>query len=181
VRDDAPDLLVRLANLAIARRPPHGRRVQPEPFASVRSAAEALGVDRVSEIDLAELGVLHNLIVELSGRLVARRPLGELVEQLMTLAEPSQARVGLEITDEGELRQTFRWSDPTLVSELARRVALELGSLDRARLRRCARPECGLVFYDATRSNTRQWHAESPCGQRERQRRFRAAHGAGRG
>jgi predicted RNA-binding Zn ribbon-like protein len=52
---------------------------------------------------------------------------------------------------------------------------LQLHKQEPSRLRRCARPECRLVFYDdATRSATQRWHAERPCGLRERQRRHRA-------
>src|SRR6266545_4823641 len=47
---------------------------------------------------------------------------------------------------------------------------VELNALEPDRLRRCARPECDLIFYDTTRSHTRRWHAEDPCGWRERQR-----------
>ncbi|WP_414710672.1 CGNR zinc finger domain-containing protein [Pseudonocardia sp.] len=35
------------------------------------------------------------------------------------------------------------------------------------RLRRCARTACDLLFYDTTRSRTRRWHVEDPCGWRE--------------
>ncbi|HYB26212.1 MAG TPA: CGNR zinc finger domain-containing protein [Solirubrobacteraceae bacterium] len=37
----------------------------------------------------------------------------------------------------------------------------------------CERPECRLLFYGTTRSATQRWHAESPCGVRERQWRYR--------
>jgi hypothetical protein len=30
-----------------------------------------------------------------------------------------------------------------------------------------------LLFYDSTKSRTRRWHAEDPCGRRERQRAHR--------
>jgi predicted RNA-binding Zn ribbon-like protein len=49
----------------------------------------------------------------------------------------------------------------------------ELSEVEPTRLRRCARPECSLVFYDVTRSATQRWHDERPCGLRERQRRHR--------
>jgi predicted RNA-binding Zn ribbon-like protein len=67
------------------------------------------------------------------------------------------------------------WQDRHAPVVLARVLVEELQALDPPRLRRCARPECALVFYDTTRSGTRRWHAESPCGWRERQRRHRTA------
>jgi predicted RNA-binding Zn ribbon-like protein len=54
-------------------------------------------------------------------------------------------------------------------------VVMELGEIDEARLKRCDRDACDLVFYDTTRSRTQRWHADAPCGNRERQRRHRAA------
>jgi predicted RNA-binding Zn ribbon-like protein len=89
------------------------------------------------------------------------------------LAGGSRARIELAAAD-GRLRQALAWDDPSVAARLARRLAGELAGLDPQRLRRCARPECDLVFYDTTRSRTQRWHAEDPCGWRERQRRRRA-------
>lgn len=171
------ELLVTLANLEVARRPGRGPRVKPDPLITASSAAAALGASRVSETDLVQLRVLHEVAVGLVAALVDHRPLDRLVARLNELAAPSETRARVELSGDGELRERLQWSDPTLVSGLARRVVGELGAVERVRLRRCERPECELVFYDTTKSNTRRWHAESPCGQRERQRRFREAHG----
>jgi predicted RNA-binding Zn ribbon-like protein len=95
--------------------------------------------------------------------------------RLTKLAETSIATVRLDAGDDHRLRAYLDWSEPTPAATLARRVALELGEIDVSRLKRCARPACNLVFYDTTRSGTRRWHAESPCGNRERQRRYRSA------
>lgn len=81
----------------------------------------------------------------------------------------------LDVSEHQALRARLDWNEPTPAATLARTVALELGEIDLARLKRCERPACNLVFYDTTRSSTQRWHAESPCGNRERQRRYRAA------
>jgi predicted RNA-binding Zn ribbon-like protein len=83
--------------------------------------------------------------------------------------------VRLDAGEDQTLRARLDWSEPSPAATLARKVALELGEIDVTRLKRCERPACNLVFYDATRSGTQRWHAESPCGNRERQRRHRAA------
>ncbi len=171
---------MRLANLEVARRPGRGPSLAPEPFASTRTAAEALGLERVSDADLVELRELHDVVVELVAALIDGRPPRRPAGRLAALAAPSRARVGLAVTDVGTIGVQLEWSDPTLVSGLARRAALEVGGIERARLRRCGRTECDLVFYDTTKSNTQRWHAQSPCGQRERQRRFKAGSAAGR-
>jgi predicted RNA-binding Zn ribbon-like protein len=74
----------------------------------------------------------------------------------------------------GTLRQELLWEDGSSAAQLARRLITELASLDPARLRQCGRPQCTLLFYDTTRSRTRRWHAEDPCGWRERDHARRA-------
>src|SRR5262249_14363845 len=71
-------------------------------------------------------------------------------------------------------QQQLVWEDVSVAGELARRLIEELAGLDPTRLRRCAREQCGLFFYDSTRSRTQRWHAEDPCGWRERQHSRRA-------
>jgi predicted RNA-binding Zn ribbon-like protein len=95
--------------------------------------------------------------------------------RLTALAQPSIATVRLDVGENQALRARLEWSEPAPAATLARTVALELAEIDLARLRRCQRSACDLVFYDTTRSGTQRWHAESPCGNRERQRRHRAA------
>jgi predicted RNA-binding Zn ribbon-like protein len=77
-----------------------------------------------------------------------------------------------------KLRATVRPQRPASAPKLLAAVIRELSELESSRLRRCARPECELVFYDVSRSATQRWHAERPCGVRERQRRHRAQHAA---
>ena len=93
---------------------------------------------------------------------------------MTSLAQANTATVRLDVSKDQTLRAPLTWSDPTPAATLACRVALELAQIDVARLKRCQGPACNLVFYDTTRSGT-QRHAESPCGNRERQRRHRAA------
>jgi len=169
-----PEVLVRIANLTVARKPGRAPKVHPDPLATTHSAAAALRTSEVAKTELAGLRELHELVVDLVDRLLDSRGLESHAARLTALARPSRAQAQLEIAD-GRLDQRLEWTDPSLVAGLARRVVLELGAIDSDRLRRCGRSECDLVFYDSTRSNTQRWHAESPCGRRERQRRHRAA------
>jgi predicted RNA-binding Zn ribbon-like protein len=125
------------------------------------------------------LSELHTTIVELVDGLLTGRPVTRPVARLTRLAQPSVATVRLDVGESQTLRARLEWSEPTPAATLARRIALELGEIDAKRLKRCERAACDLVFYDTTRSGTRRWHAESPCGVRERQRRYRAATHAG--
>jgi predicted RNA-binding Zn ribbon-like protein len=45
---------------------------------------------------------------------------------------------------------------------------------ERERIRECAAADCGLVFYDESRSNNRRWCSMQRCGNREKARTHRA-------
>jgi len=147
----------------------------------VASAQLAGVVDQpVAAADLADLRRLQRAVVHAAEAMLA----GGTVDgaELNALAADSTARVELVVT-KGVLRRRLVWTDTSLAAALARRLVEELSALDPDRLRRCARPECDLLFYDTTRSRTRRWHAEDPCGWRERQRvhrTCRATSNAGR-
>ena len=170
-----PHTLLRLANLTVPRQPRRGPRIYPDPLANRKTAAQALGIPRLDAAQLRTLRELHDTSVELVDALLAARPLARPAARLTKLAEPSAATVRLDVGEDHSLRTRLQWSEPTPTATLARQVALELGEIDPKRLKRCALPACDLIFYDTTRSGTRRWHAESPCGARERQRRHRAA------
>jgi predicted RNA-binding Zn ribbon-like protein len=170
-----PDTLLKLANLTVPRKPGRGPTSYPDPLAGPATAAHALGLPRLDTSQLGTLGELHKTIVELVDGLLSGRPVARPAARLTSLAQPSVATVRLDVGESQTLRARLEWSEPTPTATLARRVALELGGIDVERLKRCERPACDLVFYDTTRSGTRRWHAESPCGARERQRRYRAA------
>jgi predicted RNA-binding Zn ribbon-like protein len=171
-----PDTLLKLANLTVARKPGRGPAIAPDPLAGPATAARALGLARLETAQLDALGDLHKTIVELVDGLLCGRPVAGSAARLTSLARPSVATMRLDVGEGQTLRARLVWSEATLTATLARRVAVELGEIDLTRLKRCERPACDLVFYDTTRSGTRRWHAESPCGVRERQRRYRAAH-----
>ncbi|HEY0260569.1 MAG TPA: CGNR zinc finger domain-containing protein [Lacisediminihabitans sp.] len=59
------------------------------------------------------------------------------------------------------------------LSEIAR-DAVRLFGEDAGRLRTCAADDCGLVFYDESRSNNRRWCSMQRCGNRSKVRAHRA-------
>jgi predicted RNA-binding Zn ribbon-like protein len=169
-----PDTLLRLANLTVARKPGRGPAIRPDPLASPSTAMQALSLPRLGAPQLGALRELHRTVVRLVDGLLNGRSVARPAARLTELARPSTATVRLGVSENRTLHARLEWSEPTPAATLARRVALELGEIDVKRLKRCERPACNLVFYDTTRSGTRRWHAESPCGARERQRRYRA-------
>jgi predicted RNA-binding Zn ribbon-like protein len=170
-----PDALLALANLTVARKPDRGPTIHPDPLASPTTAARALSLPRVDASELAGLRELHATTVELVDGLLCGRRVARPAARLTRLAQPSVATVRLDAGDDQTVRARLEWSQPTATAALARRVVMELGEIDEARLKRCERAACDLVFYDTTRSRTQRWHADAPCGTRERQRRYRAA------
>jgi predicted RNA-binding Zn ribbon-like protein len=170
-----PDMLVQLANLTVPRKPDRGPTIHPDPLASAATAAPALGLPRVTASQLDALRKLHKTVVDLVDDLLAGRPPARAAALLTRLARPSKATVRIEVGENHAFCTRLEWSAPNPAAAIARQVALELADIEPRRLRRCQRAECDLVFYDTTRPGTRLWHAESPCGNRERQRRHREA------
>jgi predicted RNA-binding Zn ribbon-like protein len=166
-----PEALVLLANLGLPRRPSGVAAAYVEPIlpdVTVASTQLADVVDLpVAAADLADLRRLQRAALHAAEAILV----GEALDcaEINALAADSAAHVELVVT-EGVPRRQLVWTDTSLAAALARRLVEELDALEPDRLRRCARPECDLLFYDTTRSRTRRWHAEDPCGWRERQR-----------
>jgi predicted RNA-binding Zn ribbon-like protein len=178
----APTVLVGLVNLRLPRRPPGTAATagtqHPDPLADTAAATRALEPllptpQPVRDVDLGDLRRLHDEVVALTTALLTGGALPP-PRHLNRLAGRNAAAPHLDVHDH-RLQVSWYWQDRPVPAVLARVLIEELQALDPARLRRCARPECALVFYDTTRSGTRRWHAESPCGWRERQRRHRTA------
>jgi predicted RNA-binding Zn ribbon-like protein len=167
-------MLLVLANLGRPRRPSGVAAAFAEPIladAAVASAQLAEVVDQpVAAADLADLRRLQRASVLAAEAVLA----GEALDcaEVNALAAASYARIELFVTH-GVPRRQLIWTDTSLAAALARRLIEELSALEPDRLRRCARRECDLLFYDTTRSRTRRWHSEDPCGWRERQRLHR--------
>lgn len=172
---DAP-VLVTLANAGRPRRLAGAREATREdPFARPDSATRLLGTFLGREVLAGELDGLHRLAGE-AGRIADSLSRGSAppLHGLNRIAAESVGHAQARLTTAGALQATVVWEPGPAAAELARLIVDELGGLEPSRLRRCARPECDLIFYDSSRSGTQRWHSEDPCGWRERQRRRRA-------
>jgi predicted RNA-binding Zn ribbon-like protein len=169
-------LVVALANARSARRPAGTRdRESHDALADAGAATASLApfLDRpVKRGELAALRELQRAIAAVVDALIDGQPAP--IEPLNRIAARHPAVPALEVGTGGTLRATLRFERPSAAASLTDAALRELADLDPRRLRRCARAECALVFYDRSRSGTQRWHAERPCGLRERQRRHRA-------
>ena len=172
-------LVVALANARAPRRPTHARAAAPHDAladaARARELLEPFVDDPLDRRQLAAIRALQRAVLAIVDALIAgaKPPLTPL--NVMAAREP--AIYVLERRPDGTLQSTLRPKRTSAVATLVAAVIRELGELEQSRLRRCARTECTLVFYDTTRSATQRWHAERPCGLRERQRRHRTGVG----
>jgi len=166
-----PRALLVLANLGRLRRPSGATRAFAEPVLpdAATAAAQLAGVvdQPITAADLADLRRLRRAAADAAEAILAGRAPD--VAAVNALAAASQGRVELAVTGAAVALRVV-WADPTPAAALARRLVDEIGALAPDRLRRCAHRPCDLLFYDTTRSRTRRWHADDPCGWRERQR-----------
>jgi predicted RNA-binding Zn ribbon-like protein len=65
-----------------------------------------------------------------------------------------------------------------LLAAIARSAAEIVAEGENARVRVCANPDCGLFFYDASRTKRRRWCAMAVCGNRHKAASFAKKHGA---
>ena len=173
-------LVVALANAQADRRPTHARAaVARDELADAASASELLKPfldGPVEARELAAVRAVQRAVVAIADALIdGSQPS---LEALNALAAEEPVIYALERQPDGKLRTRLDPKRASAAATLLVAVIRELSELDPSRLRRCARPECTLLFYDVTRSATQRWHAERPCGLRERQRRHRAKHAA---
>ena len=173
-------LVVALAKARAPRLPTHARRAAAHDALADAAGANALLEpfldDPVNARELPAVRALQRAVVSIVDALItgSAPPL----EALNALAAREPVIRALERHADEGLRATVRPKRSTSAATLLVAVIRELSELEPSRLRRCSRSECDLAFYDVSRSATQRWHAERPCGLRERQRRLRAQRAA---
>jgi predicted RNA-binding Zn ribbon-like protein len=65
------------------------------------------------------------------------------------------------------------------LASIARDSVELFGEASHERIRRCAADDCGLIFFDESRSNNRRWCSMQRCGNRSKVRAHRARTAAG--
>jgi predicted RNA-binding Zn ribbon-like protein len=122
---------------------------------------------------------LHLTFRALLGKETLLRDWVEPINEVLRVTEghdeilPQNGKWGLEfVAREGGLD----W----LLAAIARSAAELIAEGASARLGVCSNPDCGLFFYDTSRTRRRRWCSMSRCGNRHKVRAFSRRHSAGR-
>ena len=108
--------------------------------------------------------------------LAAEEPLPEnlIPKTNMLLSNPDNVDRIVEENGTYRLATAPKYQSPrALMIPVARSFAELLVKADRTHLRKCRNPDCGLYFYDISKSGTRMWCSLELCGNRSRVAAFR--------
>jgi len=179
-----PTLSLKIANSGLARRPSGDRRATlNDPFATQEAARAFLSEisadlihrdDRRAAISsdvLSRLTAWRGALCRLLDTVTSgAKPKPEDLDIVNSAASPAKRIKTLTATMGTE--ETILTEDP--VVRLSAFCVDELTRCDPRRLKKCARPECAMYFYDQTRNRSARWHADDPCGWRSRDERRRS-------
>jgi predicted RNA-binding Zn ribbon-like protein len=85
------------------------------------------------------------------------------------------------VTSTGSCIALHDWHSPRTADVPLHACAIAIEDLlinaDRSRIRKCGAADCDVYFIDTSKGNRRHWCSMSNCGNREKQRRWRAGAG----
>jgi len=118
---------------------------------------------------------LHDVLQAMhAGRRVAQQDLDAINHDIQT----AHAVRSLRTSASGGL-VSHRWSQPIAADVPLNACALAVEELlvevDQKRIRKCRAADCGVYFVDSSKGHRRQWCSMTNCGNREKQRRWRAS------
>jgi predicted RNA-binding Zn ribbon-like protein len=128
---------------------------------------------------LSSASLLRNSLRQIFGMLVSREaPTGEAIETINELLRVTEGHDEL-LLDAGRWRIEFVARESGLewlLAAIARSAAEIVAEGTGARVRVCANPECGLFFYDGSRTKRRRWCSMALCGNRHKVASFAKKH-----
>jgi predicted RNA-binding Zn ribbon-like protein len=96
---------------------------------------------------------------------------------IMAEIHEAHAARSLSVSRGGRFAQ-YDWTSPRAVDVPLHACALAIEDLligtDRSRIRKCRAPDCDVYFIDKSKARRRHWCSMTNCGNREKQRRWRA-------
>ncbi len=116
-----------------------------------------------------------------AGAAVAHRDSPSPADLFLLKAEAAHALADAELTAQPGPQFSIAYGDksPTALLGPITASALELFlSSDLSRLKQCPASDCGWLFYDRSKNNSRRWCDMATCGNRQKAAKFRAESGA---
>jgi predicted RNA-binding Zn ribbon-like protein len=123
----------------------------------------------VSEQDLLSARELREAIYRVVNSVVLRTPPAKQDIGIINRFSAHPVKVPQLSSSGNEISLTVEQDKaivPSILSEIARDAILLLSSPTRTRIKRCARPDCTLLFIDESRSGRRRWCSMLACGNR---------------
>ena len=111
-----------------------------------------------------------------------QKPAGEWIEPVNTILRITEGHDELVARDGGHKIEFIAREGGLdwLLAAVARSGAEIVAEGARARLRICANPQCGLFFYDNSRTRARRWCSMAVCGNRSKVAAFARKHASSR-
>ena len=142
--------------------------------------AQSEGAKPASRVHQRELNELRTFREDLRRGLRAwietHRPGRQLVALLNTrlLRDPEVLELGVVDDELIPTPRSIAAPRDRLYGAIARSAASLLAQDDPGRLRKCANPDCRLMFYDVSKAGRRRWCLMQTCGARAKVSAFRA-------
>ena len=142
--------------------------------------AQSEGADPASRVHQRELEELKTFREDLRRGLRAwvetHRPGRQLVALINTRLSRDPEVLELRVVDEelASMHRSIGAPRDRLYGAIARSAASLLVEDDPERLRKCANPDCRLMFYDVSKAGRRRWCLMETCGARAKVSAFRA-------
>lgn len=122
-------------------------------------------------------GLREHLHAVLAATHAGRSATQDDLDALAAAIESAHAARALTASPSSHLAR-YRWSRPTAPDTALHACSLAIERLlidvDRERIRKCGAPDCDVYFLDTSKGHRRQWCSMRNCGNRQKQRRWRA-------
>jgi predicted RNA-binding Zn ribbon-like protein len=124
---------------------------------------------------------LRSELASIAQRVIAGKTYAHLAATALTpyLADMLLRRIAT--VENGRLGTSLRVDDSTdpineFLGTIASSALELLAHADPERIRKCANPNCVVIFHDTTKNHRRQWCCMAACGNRAKAARFRERH-----
>jgi predicted RNA-binding Zn ribbon-like protein len=137
--------------------------------ASARQLFATLGFKAGKEATARQLDELRRLRSVLQDLMGKDKPAAKTLAALDQLAAIHHFRYRYT----PDLQVVLEAVEPSVATQMIEDVAGLISGGNWDRVKSCANPDCGAVFYDPTRARTRRWHAFETCGNKNNVAKFR--------